>query len=42
MKFGQAIQHNKGNIFFKNHLEIEAVRLDPDLFLFSKKASHMK
>ena len=36
MKFGQLTEHNRTNIFFKNHAENEAVV--PDLFLFFKKA----
>ena len=38
MKFGQVIECNKRNIFFKNHAENEAERLVLDLFLFFKKA----
>ena len=38
MKFGQLIEYNKINIFFKNHAENEAGRLVPDHFLFFKKA----
>ena len=38
MKFGQLIEYNKRNIFFKNYAENEASRLVPDLFLFFKKA----
>ena len=38
MKFGQLIEYNKRNIFFKNHAENEARRLVPDLFLFFKNA----
>ena len=38
MKFGQVIEYNKGNIFFKNHAENEAERLVQVLFLFFKKA----
>ena len=37
MTFGQDIEYNKGNIFFKNHAENEAGRLVPDLLLFFKK-----
>ena len=37
MKFGQLIEYNKRNIFFKNHLENGAWRLVLDLFLFKKK-----
>ena len=38
MKFGQLIECNKRNIFFKNHAEKETGRLGPDLFLFFEKA----
>ena len=38
MKFGQLIQYNKRNIFFKNFAENEAGRLVPGLLLFLKKA----
>ena len=38
MKFGQLIQYNKRNVFFKIHAENVAGRLAPDLFLFYKKA----
>ena len=38
MKFGQLIECNKRNIFFKNHAEKERGRLGPDLFLFFEKA----
>ena len=38
MKFGQLIEYNKRNIFFKNYAENEAGRLDSDLFLFFKIA----
>ena len=34
MKFGQLIEHNKRNIFFKNHAEYEVGRLVPGHFLF--------
>ena len=37
MKFGQLIEHNKRNFFFKNYAENEARRLDPDLFIFQNK-----
>ena len=37
MKFGQLIEYNKRNIFFKNYAENEAKKLVPDLFLFFKK-----
>ena len=36
MKFGQLIEHNRRNIFFKNYAEIEAGALVPDLFIFSE------
>ena len=35
MKFGQVIEYNKSNTFFKNHAQSR--RLVPDLFLFLKK-----
>ena len=38
MKFGQLIEYNKWNIFYKNYGENETGRLVPDLFLFVKKA----
>ena len=38
MKFGQWIEYNKRNIFFKNYVENEAGILVPDLSLFFKKA----
>ena len=38
MKFGQLIEYNKRNIFFKNYAENQAGRLAPGLFLFLKKA----
>ena len=39
IKFGQFIEYNKRNIFFKkNHAETEARRLVPGLFLLFKKA----
>ena len=34
MKFGQLIEHNVRNIFFKNHAENEAGKLVPEPFLF--------
>ena len=33
MKFGQLIEYNKRNVFFKDYAENEAERLAPDLFL---------
>ena len=36
MKLSQLIEYNKRNIFFKNHAENEAERLDPHLILFCK------
>ena len=36
MKFGQVIEYNNINIFFKNRVENEVGRLVPDLFLFFK------
>ena len=38
MKFGQVIEHNKRNTFFKNYAKNEVRRLVPDFFLFFKKA----
>ena len=38
MKFGQLMEYNKKNIFFKNHTQNEAGRPVSDLFLFLKKA----
>ena len=38
MKLGQVIEHNKRNIFFKNHFENETGRLVWDFFLFFKEA----
>ena len=38
MKFGQSIEYNRRNFFFKNHAKNEAGRLVPELFLFLKKA----
>ena len=38
MRFGQLIEYNKRNLFFLNHVENEAERLVPDLFLFFKRA----
>ena len=40
MQFGQFIEYNFRNIFFKYHAENEAGRLVPDLFLFFKNALH--
>ena len=37
MKSGQLTEHQKKNIFFKNHAENETERLVPDLFIFSEK-----
>ena len=37
MKFGQVIEYNRIQFFFKNHAENEARRLVSDLFLFFKK-----
>ena len=37
LKFGQVIECKKINFFFKNHVENEAGRLVPNLFLFFKK-----
>ena len=38
MKFGQVIEHNKRNTFFKNYAKNEVGRVVPDVFLFFKKA----
>ena len=38
MEFGQSKEYNKRKFFFKNHAQIDAERLVPDLFLFCKKA----
>ena len=38
MKFGQLINYNVRNFFFKNYAEYEARRLVPGLFLFFKKS----
>ena len=38
MKFGQLIECNNRNIFFKNYAENEAKKLVPDLSLYFKKA----
>ena len=38
MKFGQLIEYNKKNFFFKNHAENDAGRVVPDFFLLYKKA----
>ena len=38
IKFAQLIEYNERDIlFFKNHTENDAGRLDTDLFLFFKK-----
>ena len=37
MKFDQLIEHDKRNVFLKNHAESKAGRLVPDLFLLFKK-----
>ena len=34
MKFGQLIEYNKINVFFKNHAENQVGRLVPGLFVF--------
>ena len=34
MKFGQLIEHPKGNIFLRSYAENEAGKLVPDRFLF--------
>ena len=38
MKFGQLIEYNVRDIFFKNYTGIDAGRLVKDLFLFLKNA----
>ena len=35
--FGQVIEYNKKNVFFKNHAQNKAGRLVPNLFLYLKK-----
>ena len=40
MKFGQLIEYNKRNIFFKNYTANEAGTVVLDLFLFFRKALH--
>ena len=42
MKLSQLIEYNKRNIFFKNHAENEAERLDPHLILFCKDTHRKK
>ena len=37
MKFDQLIEHDKRNVFLKNHAENKAGTLVPDLFLLFKK-----
>ena len=37
MKFDQLIEHDKRNVFLKNHAENKAGRLVPDIFLLFKK-----
>ena len=37
MKFGQLVEYNKINIFFKNYAENEAMWIVPDPFYFLKK-----
>ena len=37
MKFGQLIEYDKKNIFFKGHAENQTGRLVPELFLILKK-----
>ena len=39
MKFGQLIEYNKINIFFKNYAVNETERLVPDLFSSLKKVN---
>ena len=38
IKFGELIECNKRNIYFKNHAENKAKILVPDIILFFKKA----
>ena len=38
MKFGQLIEHNLRNIFFKNHAENDAGKLDIYFYLYYKNA----
>ena len=42
MKFGQVIEYNKKNIFFKNHADNKAGRLVPDLLLFESTSCEVK
>ena len=42
IKFGQVIEYNKRNIFFKNHAENETRRLVPDLLFFKKVLYEVK
>ena len=37
LKFGELVEYNKRNNFFKNHAENEAGKLVPDFFLFFRK-----
>ena len=37
MKFGQLLEYNNRNVFFKNHAENEARRIFPDFFFFFLK-----
>ena len=37
MTFAQLIEHDKRNVFLKNHAENKAGRLVPDIFLLFKK-----
>ena len=42
MKFGQLIEYNKTNIFFKYHVENEVGGLVPDLLFFKKALYEVK
>ena len=44
MKFGQLLEYNNRNVFFKNHAENEAKRIFPDFFFFflKKKKLYMR
>ena len=41
MKFGQLIEYNKINIFFKNHAENELGRLVSDLLFLKREKLHL-
>ena len=40
VQFGQVMDYNLRNVFYKYYTKNEAGRLAPDLFLFFKKAFH--